>query len=92
MANDAFTAEEFETWLTPLEAMKLVVEAVGAEAATHILIERLRGGMIKSGARNATPDVSGHSSRPPVGIFSDPTQILAKPAEQPQSANFLVVW
>jgi hypothetical protein len=58
------SAEKFEMWMTPLQAVHLLASVFGTDsksyAAKHTLMERLRGEMVRAVARTTTrSDVPG---------------------------------
>jgi hypothetical protein len=54
MAGNGVTAAEIATWLTPGEALGLLSEGLTSTLAVNAIVERLKGGMIDSGAANSS--------------------------------------
>jgi hypothetical protein len=58
MADDALTAEEFATWLTPRDALARVSEVLRNEdAAATGIVERLRGGALRAVAKTTAWEI-----------------------------------
>jgi hypothetical protein len=49
----AITAEELATWLTPIESVRILSKYLGVEAATSMILSRLKGGVITSAAETS---------------------------------------
>jgi hypothetical protein len=72
MAKDGIAPEEFATWLTPSETIKLLAGVLSADVVVSTLIGRLHGGIIQAYAESSSLEEGGR-------VKSFPSIVLIPP-------------